>query len=59
MHPGLGAERSLDGGCARRITPLMRSWERRYLIAESGRKGGELVGEMGGVINVRYWMKSW
>ena len=59
MHPGLGAERSLDCGCVRRITLLTRSWERRSLIAASGKKGGELGGEMGDVIDVRYWSKAW
>ena len=58
MHLGLGAEKSLDGGCAKHITPLTRSWEKRSLIAESGRKDGELGGEMGDVTDVRYWTKE-
>lgn len=59
MHHGLVVERSLDCGCARHITPLTRSWERRSLIAENGKKGGEPGGGMGDVTDVRHWMKVW
>jgi len=41
---------SLGGGCVRRIMMLIGSLGRRYLIALSGRRGGERAGRMAVVI---------
>lgn len=44
---------SLESGFVKDITRLIASWERRSLIAASGRRGGGQDGRTEGVIELR------
>lgn len=52
INPNWRVGRSLDGGCARRITRLIGSLGRRSLIVDFGRRDGGLGGKMVGVIKL-------